>query len=142
MNNFNKSQINKILIIAQTTFSLENFEIIVEAIKKEINSNVELEIKNTICNATKIRQEETNQISKKVQCMIIIGGKNSSNTKKLYDIAKINCKNAFIVEKKEELPIDRIKNFKKIGIMAGASTPNESITDIIKLIEEQNVKNI
>lgn len=133
---FNKSHKNKILIIAQTTFSLENFEIIVEAIKGEINSNIELEIKNTICNATKIRQEETNQISKEVQCMIIIGGKNSSNTKKIYDIAKINCKNSFIVENKEELPIDRIKNFEKIGIMAGASTPNESINDIIKLIEE------
>lgn len=137
MENFNKSNTNKILIIAQTTFNLEKFEIIAQAIKKEINSNVELEIKNTICNATKIRQEETNQISKEVQCMIIIGGKNSSNTQKLYDIAKKNCQNAFVVENKEELPIDRIKNFRKIGIMAGASTPNESINDIIKLIEDK-----
>ena len=55
MENFNKSNTNKILIIAQTTFNLEKFEIIAQAIKKEINSNVELEIKNTICNATKIR---------------------------------------------------------------------------------------
>ena len=132
----NKSHINKILIIAQTTFSIENFEIIVEAIKGEIKNSVELEIKNTICNETRIRQEETNQISKEVQCMIIIGGKNSSNTKKLYDIAKINCKNAFVIENKEELPIDKVKKFKKIGIMAGASTPNESINDIIKLIED------
>ena len=69
--------------------------------------------------------------------MIIIGGKNSSNTQKLYDIAKKNCQNAFVVENKEELPIDRIKNFRKIGIMAGASTPNESINDIIKLIEDK-----
>ena len=142
MEKFNKSHIKKILIIAQTTFNLENFEKIVEAIKKEINSNVKLEIKNTICHATKIRQEETNEISRKVQCMIIIGGKDSSNTKQLYDIAKMNCKNTFTVQNKEELPIDNIKKFEKIGIMAGASTPNESINDIIKLIEETNVKNI
>ena len=142
MEKFNKSDINKLLIIAQTTFSLENFEKIVENIKRKIKNNVELDIKNTICNATKVRQEETSQISKEVQCMIIIGGKNSSNTKKLYDIAKINCKNTFLVENKEELPIAQIKKFGKIGIMAGASTPNESINDIIKLIGEKDVNNI
>ena len=134
MEKFNKSNINKLLIIAQTTFSLNNFEIIVEAIKNEVASDVELEIKNTICNATKIRQEETNKISKEVECMIIIGGKNSSNTKKLYDIAKNNCPNSFIVENREELPIEKIKSFEKIGIMAGASTPGESIKDIIEMI--------
>lgn len=134
MEKFNKSNIDKLLIIAQTTFSLNNFEIIVEAIKNEVASDVELEIKNTICNATKIRQEETNKISKEVECMIIIGGKNSSNTKKLYDIAKNNCPNAFIVENKDELPIEKIKDFEKLGIMAGASTPSESIKDIIELI--------
>ena len=136
MEKFNKSNINKLLIIAQTTFSLNNFEIIVEAIKNEVASDVELEIKNTICNATKIRQEETNKISKEVECMIIIGGKNSSNTKKLYDIAKNNCPNSFIVENREELPIEKIKSFEKIGIMAGASTPGESIKDIIEMIRE------
>lgn len=133
---FNESHINRLLIIAQTTYSLENFKLIAENIKKEITSNVELVIKNTICNATKIRQEETNKISKEVECMIIVGGKNSSNTKKLYDIAKINCPNAFIVENREELPIDKIKSFEKIGIMAGASTPGESIKDIIEMIRE------
>lgn len=133
---FNESHINRLLIIAQTTYSLENFKLIAENIKKEITSNVELVIKNTICNATKIRQEETNKISKEVECMIIVGGKNSSNTKKLYDIAKINCPNAFIVENREELPIEKIKDFEKLGIMAGASTPSESINDVIELIRE------
>lgn len=141
MEKFNRSHLNKILIIAQTTFSIEKYEKIIEAIKREIKSNVKLEIKNTICNATKIRQEETMLISKEVQCMIIIGGKNSSNTKKLYEIAKKNCKNVFLIENQEELPIERIKNFEKIGIMAGASTPNESINDIITIIEETTLKN-
>lgn len=129
-----KSNIKKLLIIEQTTFSLEKFEKMVEKIKTEIDIDVQLEVKNTICNATKVRQEETSKISKEVECMIIIGGKNSSNTKKLYDIAKENCDNTFIVQNKQELPTDKIKKFKKIGIMAGASTPNESINDVIDLL--------
>ena len=133
---FNKSNANKLLIIAQTTFSLEKFEKIVEKIKTTIKNNVNLEIKNTICNETRIRQEETYQISKDVQCMIIIGGKNSSNTRKLYDIAKVNCKNTLLVENKEELLIGQIEKFEKIGIMAGASTPKETINEIVKLLQE------
>lgn len=130
-----KSNIKKLLIIVQTTFSLEKFNYYIEKIKEKIEGNIELQIKNTICNATKIRQEETCEISKKVQCMIIIGGKNSSNTKKLYDIARENCKNTIIVETKDELDTNIVKKFEKVGIMAGASTPDESIKDVIKAIE-------
>lgn len=130
-----ESKIKKLLIIVQTTFSLEKFNFYVEKIKEKITSNIELEVKNTICNATKIRQEETCQIAKKVECMIIIGGKNSSNTKKLYDIAKKNCDNTVIVETKDELDTNKVKQFEKVGIMAGASTPDESIEDVIKAIE-------
>lgn len=130
-----KSNIKKLLIIVQTTFSLEKFNYYIEKIKEKIQGNIELQIKNTICNATKIRQEETCEISKKVQCMIIIGGKNSSNTKKLYDIAKENCKNTIIVETKDELDTNIVKKFEKVGIMVGASTPDESIKDVIKAIE-------
>lgn len=133
---FKDSNIKKLLIIVQTTFSLEKFNSYVRQIKQKIDEDVELQVKNTICNATKIRQEETCEISKKVQCMIIIGGKNSSNTKKLYDIAKENCENTIIVETKDELDAKAIKQFEKIGIMAGASTPDDSIEDIIKVIEK------
>ncbi len=131
-----KSNIKKLLIIVQTTFSLEKFNSYVEKIKEKIEKNIELQVKNTICNATKIRQEETCEISKKVQCMIIIGGKNSSNTKKLYDIARENCKNTMIVETKDELDTNIVKKFEKVGIMAGASTPDESIEEVIKAIED------
>lgn len=131
---FKKSNIKKLLIIVQTTFSLEKFNNYVEQIKQSLDEDVELQVKNTICSATKIRQEETCEISKKVQCMIIIGGKNSSNTKKLYDIAKENCENTIIVETKEELDMKGIKQFEKIGIMAGASTPDYSINEIIEEI--------
>lgn len=132
---FKASNIKKLLIIVQTTFSLEKFNTYVDEIKQKIDEDIELQVKNTICNATKIRQEETCEISKKVQCMIIIGGKNSSNTKKLYDIAKENCENTMIVETKDELDAKAIKQFEKIGIMAGASTPDDSIEDVIKAIE-------
>lgn len=129
-----KSNIKKLLIIVQTTFSLEKFNNFVEQIKLEISQDMEIEVKNTICNATKIRQEETEKISKAVNCMIIIGGKNSSNTKKLYDIAKKNCNNTFIVETKDEIEKEQVENFEKVGIMAGASTPKESIDEVIEKI--------
>lgn len=135
---FKRSNIKKLLIIVQTTFNLEEFNKYVEQIKQELDEDVEIQVKNTICGATKMRQEETCEISKKVQCMIIIGGKNSSNTKKLYDIAKENCKNTIIVETKDELDIKNIKQFEKVGIMAGASTPDYSINEVIEVIKANN----
>ena len=68
--------------------------------------------------------------------MIVIGGKNSSNTTKLFQIAKENCKNTIIVETKDELNTNAVKKFDKIGIMAGASTPDESIEEVIKAIKD------
>lgn len=135
---FSKSGIKKLCIIVQTTFSMEKFNKMVEDIKDTLSDDIELEIKNTICNATKIRQDETAEISKNVDCMIIIGGKNSSNTRKLYDIAKANCNNIYLIETKNELPIEDVIKSEKIGIMAGASTPDESIQDVISLIEKSS----
>ena len=127
-----KLKIKKILIVAQTTFNLKKFEEISQEIKENLNNKYIVEIKNTICPATRIRQEETDEISKKVDYMIIVGGKNSSNTKKLYDISIKNCKNVECVETIKDLKIEKIKKFNKIGIMAGASTPNESVEEIVK----------
>ena len=85
--------------------------------------------------ATELRQKETEKISKMVDEMIIIGGKNSSNTRKLFEIAKQNCKKAICIETKDEIVLDDIKDCKKIGIMAGASTPEDSIVGVTKIIE-------
>lgn len=131
---FQASNLKKLLIIVQTTFNLEKFNAYVAAIKQQLAPDIALEVKNTICNATRIRQEETRAIAKNVPCMIIIGGKNSSNTKKLYDIAKENCANTFCVETQADLNLNLIKQFPKIGVMAGASTPNASIQAIIETI--------
>lgn len=132
---FEQSNIKKLLVISQTTYSLEKFHNIEEIIKNKVAENIELVIENTICKATELRQKETEKIAKEVDYMIIIGGKNSSNTKKLYDIAKKNCKNAICVETVQELNLEEIKKNKKIGIMAGASTPQESIIEIVNAIK-------
>ena len=129
---FEKSGMKKILVISQTTYSLEKFYIIEEIIKNEIPRDVEVVVKNTICQATEIRQKETEEMAKKVDAMIIIGGKNSSNTKKLYEIAKQYCKTVLFIENETELILDNIKSTDKVGIMAGASTPKESIEKVIE----------
>lgn len=127
-----------IVIIAQTTFNEETFKKYVKIIGNNLTKKQNLIIKNTICNATSIRQKEVLRLSKIKDCMIIIGGTNSSNTKKLYEISKCNCENTFLIETKEDLDINKIKNFNKIGIMAGASTPNNIIKEVYDLIERRS----
>lgn len=132
-----KLKIKKVLLIAQTTYSLAKFEIIEKTLKNELPKEIELEIKNTICNATEIRQKETEQLSKQVSAMIVIGGKNSSNTRKLYEICLKNCKNSVHIETAEELEIENLKNTKKVGIMAGASTPQKSIDEVVEKLKSK-----
>ena len=137
INNLKKSNLNKLLIIVQTTYSTKVFDEIVKEIQEKIPQNISIEVKNTICRATELRQEETKKISKEVDLMIIIGGKNSSNTNKLYEIAQKECKNTIFIENSEELDKEKILKFEKIGIMAGASTPQKSIDEVIKLLEQK-----
>lgn len=132
---FEKTKKNKLLLISQTTFSLEKFHKIEEMLQNKIEKDITFVVKNTICRATELRQKETEELSKKVDAMIIIGGKNSSNTKKLYEIAKNNCDNTILVETAKELEIK--EPVEKIGIMAGASTPKESIEEVIKFLKKK-----
>ena len=132
-----ESNLKKLLIISQTTYSIEKFNEYSNLIQKKLeNKNIEIEIKNTICKATEIRQKETEEISKKVDLMIIIGGKNSSNTKKLYEIAKKHSSKAILIENKDQIDLKEIENTKKIGIMAGASTPEEKIKEVIHKLKK------
>lgn len=132
VNQFKKLGKEKALLISQTTYSLNKFEEISKDLKQKIEN---IEIKNTICNATKQRQEETEQIAKQVEIMIIIGGKNSSNANKLYELSKKHCGNVIFVGTEEQLNTDKIKNINTIGIMAGASTPQESIEKVVEKIK-------
>ena len=126
---------NKLMLMAQTTYSLEKFEKIKKKIQEQVKEKIIFVAQNTICQTTRLRQEETEELAKKVDSMIIIGGKNSSNTRKLYEIAKKNCPNTFLIEEAKELELQ--KTFHKIGIMSGASTPKESIEEVINILKKK-----
>ncbi len=116
-----------ITIVSQTTFNLNKFQELVEIIKeKGYNVNVV----NTICNATKERQESAGLIASKVDAMIVIGGKNSSNTQKLYDICASKCPNTYFIQTAKDLNFDLPKTASLVGITAGASTPNNIIEEV------------
>lgn len=127
---------DKVLVLAQTTFGVEDFAVFTEILSNELYRNVELVIENTICQATEIRQKETEELSKNVDCIIIIGGKNSSNTKRLYEIALENCKKAVCIENINDLKnVHQYEIFDKIGIMAGTSTPAKSVEDVCNILK-------
>ena len=131
------SKRTELYILSQTTFSLRKFDEIVEKIIQKLEKKgIDIEINNSICEATELRQKETEKISQIVDYMIIIGGKNSSNTRKLYEISEKNCKNAIHIETKDELKNIDFSNYKKIGIMAGASTPKSSIAGVKEYLNE------
>ena len=128
-----ESYFKKIYIVAQTTFSVQKFDEFIQEIEEKLKGYI-ITINKSICDSTKLRQEETKKISQDVEFMIIVGGKNSSNTRKLYDIAKENCPSIHI-QTKEDLNLEEIKKYQKIGITAGASTPKEYIEEIVKVLE-------
>ncbi len=132
-----KSKLKKLLIISQTTFNIKLFEEIVKDIRGKVYEDVQVEVQCTICNATELRQRETEELSKEVDLMIIVGGKNSSNTNKLYDISCKNCNNVIFAENEKDIEKEKISGFEKIGIMAGASTPKEIIQEIVRLINNE-----
>jgi len=135
INKLKRTTLRKLAIISQTTFSTEKFEEYTDILQQKIDFNMEIEINNTICDATRLRQEETKEIARQVELMIIIGGKNSSNTTKLYELAIRECNNAMHVETTEDLYMNYVRRFKKIGVMAGASTSQESIDEIMSILK-------
>ncbi len=122
-----------ICVVEQTTFIREKSEKIIHCLNKRFENVLKFD---TICNATDKRQTEAEQISKKVDMVLVIGDKDSSNTHKLYEICKANCQNTFKIETAEEIPQVDIKKIKKIGITAGASTPDWVIKEVIHKMSE------
>jgi 4-hydroxy-3-methylbut-2-enyl diphosphate reductase len=117
----------KVAIVAQTTYNIILWEECLKALPKN-NSNII--IYDTICNATSCRQEEAVELSKSSDIMIVIGGKHSSNTIKLYDVCKEHCNSTYHIENSDELFALNLTNAKKIGITAGASTPAYIIKEV------------
>ncbi len=128
---------DKVFLVCQTTIKKELLDEIIEAL---VGRNIEIEENNTICNATRERQESCDQLSKEVDAMVIVGGRNSSNTRKLYEISKKNCNNSYFVENIADLPLKELKKCNKIGIAAGASTPECVIKEVIANMSELNEK--
>lgn len=119
---------DKICVVSQTTEKKEHW---VSVLNKVVNECRQIVAFNTICNATKVRQLSAENLSKEVDFMIVIGSKSSSNTTKLYEICKKNCSNSIHIENAGELP-DYISNkYSKIGVTAGASTPDWIIEEAI-----------
>lgn len=130
----NLNNLDKVCIVAQTTIPLEKFETISNEIEKISN---EFKSFDTTCFATKERQNSAKKLAKEVDAMVVVGGKNSSNTNKLVEICNhYNNNNTYHVEVAEELNISELKQYELIGITAGASTPKWVIDDVINFIKK------
>ena len=127
----------EVCIVAQTTIKREIFVQIVEIFKKTCKTTV---VFDTICNATKNRQEEVRKLAESCDTVIVVGGRESSNTRKLYEIAGEYCSDVYHIETFEDLPQNIYNKNKKIGITAGASTPSRIIEEVVNVMEE-NMKN-
>lgn len=119
-------------VVSQTTANLESFDKIVSKLKSKIE---DLTVNNTICFATKERQLSATDLAKEVDCMVVIGGKHSSNTQKLVNICK-NIVPTFSIETKGELEKSKLEKFKVAGVTAGASTPDWIIEEVIEYLKE------
>jgi len=124
----------RVALIAQTTRKVEDYMAIATYL---IPRHKEVRVFNTICNATFENQEAVNKIAKKADVMIIIGGKNSSNTKELYSISHDKCANSYHIEDENDLDFSWFENKTFCGISAGASTPDWIIQNVINTIQER-----
>ena len=130
---FTADRKEKICIVSQTTFNYNKFKDLVEILrKKSYDNNVLniLNILNTICNATEERQREAKNIAGEVDTMLVIGGRHSSNTQKLFEICKKECGNTYYIQTPVDLDSEMFQCSSYVGITAGASTPNKIIEEV------------
>lgn len=123
----------RVCIVSQTTFNYNKFQELVEIVNEK---GYDIIVLNTICNATEERQTEAEHIAKEVDAMIVIGGRASSNTQKLFEICKKECENTYYIQTIKDLDLTRLKSTDNVGITAGASTPNNIIEEV-----QKNVRN-
>ena len=116
-----------VCIVSQTTFNYNKFKELVEIFAEK---GYDISVVNTICNATEERQTEAREIAAKVDAMMVIGGRHSSNTRKLYEICSGECANTYFVQTLDDLHLDLPASVRLVGITAGASTPNKIIEEV------------
>jgi 4-hydroxy-3-methylbut-2-enyl diphosphate reductase len=119
---------DKVCVVSQTTMNIEKNKIILEEIKGKTKGCIAFD---TICKATEERQNELRKLAKEVDLMIVIGDKESANSNRLYEISREICKNTQFIENIEELCLKSITKSCKIGVMAGASTPQFVIDEVV-----------
>lgn len=124
---FDAGKDTEICIVSQTTFNYNKFKDIVEIFEKK---GYDINVVNTICNATQERQTEAGEIASLADAMIVIGGTHSSNSKKLYEICKGECENTHFIQTLDDLHLELPKSVRLVGITAGASTPNYIIEEV------------
>ena len=124
---------NPVTVVSQTTFNEKIFKKSCFFIKKVCTNAF---VFDTICNATAMRQLEADELSAVNDVMIVIGGKSSSNTNKLYCVCSANCDKTFLIETADELKAEWFKDAKSVGVVAGASTPARIIKEAIKKMSE------
>ncbi len=126
------SKRRKIGVVPQTTLDFERFN---EAISHLLGDILEIKIYNTICKATSLRIKEAMRIAKKADLMLIVGGKNSANTTRLYQVCK-KFKPSYHIESVDEISLNWFKKVKSVGITAGASTPKEQVDDVMRFLRK------
>lgn len=125
--NFTLSEEKDICVVSQTTFNYIKFNKIVE---KLMEKGYNVVVVNTICNATEERQTEAREIAREADVMIVIGGKHSSNTRKLYEICAKECEHTYFIQTLADLKLELPESVGLVGITAGASTPNNIIEEV------------
>ena len=131
---FQEGKQEKKCIVSQTTFNYNKFQDLVEILSKKGYDEIVI---NTICNATEERQSEARDIAKSVDAMIVIGGKHSSNTQKLYEICKKECNDTYYIQTLDDLDLEAFQSTSCVGITAGASTPNNIIEEVSKNVRNE-----
>jgi 4-hydroxy-3-methylbut-2-enyl diphosphate reductase len=122
------------LVVSQTTIKLQNFLDVAEAVKGKTDD--EVQIVNTICSATRDRQDAARALAGEVDAFYVIGGRHSSNSRKLLAVCKEQCEKSFLIETEDEINTDDLRGVETVGVTAGASTPKWLIEKIIRRLEE------
>ena len=131
--NYKPKSGKKVCIVAQTTFNYKKFQELVEIIQKKGYIR-DIRVLNTICNATEERQKEAASLAETSDIMIVIGGRSSSNTQKLYEICKEECANTYYIQTAADLKLSETGHIDNVGITAGASTPKKIIEEVQKYV--------
>ncbi|MDO4960754.1 MAG: 4-hydroxy-3-methylbut-2-enyl diphosphate reductase [Eubacteriales bacterium] len=121
-------------LVSQTTFNVQKFKDIVDILQKKL---YDVNIVDTICNATQLRQKEALALSRECDAMIVIGGRHSSNTQKLYDICSKECSMTYLIESLQDFTEKPDSSVRCVGITAGASTPKTIIQEVLKYVRDE-----